>query len=373
MAGWIFDGPGSGMAGGSMRTYTCTCGQTLFCDNNVCLKCGSELGFCPACQKLGPIFASSDGTYRCGNPECGAALVKCANYVDYDVCNRCIEIPKDGSPPPLYCDCCRYNQTIPDLSVPGNLQKWYRLESAKRRLFYDLALLGLPHGTAADGFVPPLSFDFKADIIPSADFWRSMGDEERVYTGHQAGKITINIREADEVERERLRVDMGEAHRTLIGHFRHEIGHYYWELLIRGQREAEFTKMFGDPWNPSYAEAMEVYYAQGPRPHWQRAFPSAYASMHPWEDWAESFALLLDMISALETATWIGFLPPTEFDMQDMDKMITLYQRLGLGLNEMSRTMGLLDIVPEVLVEPVARKIRFVYNVCRNSRGGSGS
>lgn len=348
-----------------MRTYSCTCGQTLFCDNNLCLKCGSELGFCPACQKLGPIFASSDGTYRCGNPDCGVALTKCANYSEHNVCNRCIEIPSNGAPPALYCDCCRYNQTIPDLSVPGNLEKWYRLESAKRRLFYDLALLGLPHGTAADGFSPPLSFDFKADIIPSADLWRSMGDEERVYTGHQAGKITINIREADEVERERLRVDMGEAHRTLIGHFRHEIGHYYWDVLIRVQREAEFTKIFGDPWNPTYADAMEAYYTQGPRPNWQRAFPSAYASMHPWEDWAENFALLLDMVSALETATWIGFLPPSEFDMQDMDKMITLYQRLGLGLNEMSRTMGLIDIVPEVLVEPVARKIRFVYDVCK--------
>ncbi len=327
------------------------------------------MGHCPVCHSLNPLHALSDGTYRCGNPACNAHLQKCTNFSEHQVCNRCVVVPEGEGTPDAFCDCCQYNQTIPDLSVQGNWEKWYRLEAAKRRLFYDLNLLNLPHGTAASGFYPPLSFDFKADVIPSVDIWRSMGNEERVYTGHAHGKITINIREADEVERERLRVDMGEAHRTLIGHFRHEIGHYYWEILIRGSHEDAFRAVFGNPEKPTYAEAQNTYYSLGAREDWRRSFVSAYASMHPWEDWAETFALYLDMVSALETAMQIGFIAPDEYDLSNMDRMITQYQRLGVGLNEMSRTMGLLDMVPEVMVTPVIRKLHFIDERCRPHRG----
>ena len=355
-----------------MKIYTCTCGQSLFYENSQCLRCGAELGYCPVCSSLNPLRALDEpGRYLCGNPNCGALLVKCSNYTEYNVCNRCVSVPMDGSPPPKYCDCCRYNQTIPDLSVPGNWEKWYRLEAAKRRLFYDLDLLNLPHGTAADGFAPPLSFDFKADVIPCDDFWRRMGAEERVYTGHANGKITINIREADEVERERLRVDMGEAHRTLIGHFRHEIGHYYWEVLVKGRHDTEFTAVFGDPFNPDYAAAMDTYYRNGPPAGWANQFVSAYAAMHPWEDWAETFAMYLDMVSGLETAVQIGFVPDPWFKADDMDWMVSRFQRLGIGLNEMSRTMGLLDMVPEVMVQPVVEKMRLVHALCL--RAGNGN
>lgn len=347
-----------------MKIYTCACGQSLFFENDRCLNCGAELGFCPVCSLLVPLTPLDVGRYRCGNTECGATLAKCANYSDYSVCNRCVPVGADGDITPSYCDCCRYNQTIPDLTVDGNWKKWYRLEAAKRRLFYDLELLRLPHGTAADGFVPSLSFDFKADVIPSNDFWRTMGTGERVYTGHANGKITINIREADEVERERLRVDMGEAHRTLIGHFRHEIGHYYWDVLVKGQREPDFIAAFGDPEKPDYATAMDAYYRNGPSPDWPERYISAYASMHPWEDWAETFAMYLDMVSALETAAQIGFLSGAGHDVRDMERMVSSYQRLGIGLNEMSRTMGLLDMVPEVMVPPVIDKMRLVHEVC---------
>lgn len=351
-----------------MKIYTCTCGQSLFFENTRCLRCGAETGYCPACNHVTPLIPRGDGTYTCGEPSCGAHLAKCANYAEFGVCNRCVQVPSNGALPDRFCDCCRYNHTIPDLSVPGNKEKWYRLEAAKRRLFYDLMLLNLPHGTAADGYTPPLSFDFKADVIPEADFWRTMGAGERVYTGHANGKITINIREADEVERERLRVDMGEAHRTLVGHFRHEIGHYYWEMLIPGQSKASFVRVFGDPDQPTYVEAMDRYYREGPPVDWGNCYVSAYASMHPWEDWAETFAMYLDMVSALETAVNIGFLPAIRFNLDDIDGMITSYQRLGIRLNEMSRTMGLLDMVPEVLVGPVIKKLQFIHAVCAKVR-----
>ena len=348
-----------------MKTYTCSCGQRLFFDNHQCLKCDAELGHCPVCQELTSLIPTGDGTYRCGNPACGARLQKCANYAEYKVCNRCVALSEGEAPWRAFCDCCRYNQTIPDLSVPGNCEKWDRLEAAKRRLFYDLDLLGLPHGTAADGFDPPLSFDFKADIIPVADFWRSMGEQERVYTGHAQGRITINIREADELERERLRVDLGEAHRTLIGHFRHEIGHYYWDVLIRGQRDESFSQVFGNPYEPNYQEALESYYTTGAPADWSTRFVSAYAAMHPWEDWAETFALLLDMVSGLDTAMHLGFLPAEQCRLTDMHAMISAYQGLGIGLNELSRTMGLLDMVPEVIVPAVVDKLRYIHDAIR--------
>src|SRR5690606_15802362 len=135
-------------------------------------------------------------------------------------------------------------------SVPGHRENWARLEAAKRRLFYQLDALRLPRGNAADGFHPPLSFDFKADVRPADGDWRTMDAGERVFTGHADGKITINIMEADDAHRERIRVDMGESYRTLIGHFRHEIGHYYWDVLIRGRREGDFRNVFGDHENP---------------------------------------------------------------------------------------------------------------------------
>ncbi len=348
-----------------MKFFKCGCGQTLFYENSRCLKCGAETGFCPACRNIVPLIPDGQNLYRCGNEACGTRLMKCANYTDFDVCNRCVVVSTDESKQERYCDCCRYNQTIPDLSVPGNLDKWYRLEVAKRRLFYDLYLLELPHGTMQDGFQPPLLFDFKADVIPASDLWHRMGAGERVYTGHADGKITINIREADEVERERLRVDMGEAHRTLIGHFRHEIGHYYWDVFIKDREENAFNALFGNPYAMDYATAMDRHYGEGPPADWAANYVSAYASMHPWEDWAETFSLYLDMVSALETSVQMGFMAGPWYTRDDMDVMVSRYQRLGIGLNELSRSLGLLDMVPEILSTPVMEKMRLVHNVCR--------
>ncbi len=335
-----------------MRTFTCVCGSALFFENSQCLECGRDVGWCPKCRSMVALLPES-GTFRCANGVCGTRLLKCANYLHENVCNRCVEI---GSDQQVLCDCCRLTDTIPDLSVQGNRDKWYRLEAAKRRLVYDLNLLGLPLNGS-----PRLAFDFKADI-QAAGFWRTMSEQERVYTGHANGKITINIREADSAEREKLRIDLGEAHRTLIGHFRHEIGHYYWEALVQNKREPEFRQVFGDHDNPPYAEALERYYAQGPPAGWQHGFVSAYASMHPWEDFAETFALYLDVVSVLDTSHNMGIGGPGGTGA-DLDQMVPYYQRLGIFLNEMNRAMGLVDFVPEVLHVPIIEKMRFIHRV----------
>jgi hypothetical protein len=298
-------------------------------------------------------------------------LVKCQNYAEHQVCNRCVRA--EAAMASALCDCCRFNDTIPDLTVPGNREKWRRLEAAKRRLFYDLDELGLPYGTMADGVEPCLAFDFKADVIPKQTLWRVVGKAQRVYTGHHEGRITINIREADDAQREKLRVDFGEAHRTLIGHFRHEIGHYYWDVLVKGRREDEFRAVFGDHDNPSYADALEKYYQDGPPGDWASRHLSVYATMHPWEDFAETRATYLDMVSALDTAHHVGFGGQTDAALADVDSMIRRYQQLGVSLNEVSRSMGLLDIVPEVFVPPVVEKLRYIHQLVQAGRAENGA
>jgi hypothetical protein len=350
-----------------MQTFACLCGNILFYENTACLACGREVGWCPLCQQLVALLPEACGGYRCGQPVCGTPLQKCHNYVVEQVCNRCLAVGAESQPPEALCDCCRYNETIPDLSVPGNREKWYRLEVAKRRLFYTLNLLGLPYGRASDGFSPPLAFDFKADVLPATHLWRAMGPAERVYTGHAHGKITLNIREADDVVREKLRVDFGEAHRTLIGHFRHEIGHYYWDLLVSGRCEVDFQCAFGDYQNPPYATALEQYYQSGPPPDWQQQYVSAYASMHPWEDFAETFATYLAMVCVLDTARHMGVDGVLVLPAADLDQMVVHYQRLGVVINEMNRAMGLIDLVPQVFVSPVIEKLRYLHTLVRTT------
>ncbi|XAL99175.1 putative zinc-binding metallopeptidase [Phycisphaeraceae bacterium D3-23] len=357
-----------------MRTFTCLCNETLFFDNTRCVSCEREAGFCPACQQLVALVEVEEGQYRCGNPACCATLVKCDNYRIERVCNRCIVLPNAGG---SLCDCCRFNAVIPNLNVGDNRSKWRRIESAKRRLFYHLDLLGLPLGDAKDGFDPPLSFDFKEDTGPMWSFDDNGNSEmlnahEVVMTGHFKGKVTINLREADPVERERLRVQFGELNRSLIGHFRHEIGHYYWELLVKGQREDGFKAVFGDHNTPTYAESMQAYYQRGPHANWSNYFASAYASMHPWEDFAETFTAYLEMVAALDTAQHMGIDRMNELDAvpsDDLDAMCRVYARVGIAFNELNRTMGLKDVLTRPLTRPVIEKMAFVHKLIAEVRG----
>ena len=343
-----------------MRTYSCACGNQLYFENSRCLRCDSELAFCPACRCLAPLALEPTGLYRCGHSGCGAELIKCDNYRRHQVCNRAIRWRALGGPQERLCDCCRYNRVIPDLSEAGNLNRWRRLEAAKRRMFYGLDLLGLRYGKAEDGFAPPLSFEFKADAREGE---AQAAVCRPVLTGHSNGCITINIREADDAEREKLRVQFGEDQRTLLGHFRHEMGHYYWEVLVRGRAEDECKAVFGDHRQPTYAEALERHYRTGPPSDWRQRYASAYATMHPWEDFAETFSTFLDMICLLDTAHHLGFSEAEPALRPPIDAMVPQYQRMGTALNEMNRALGLGDAVPIVLAAPVVEKLRFIHRL----------
>ncbi len=353
-----------------MKTFACICGNRLFFDNTNCLACNRQVGWCPRCAAIRALEPAADGQFRCTGEGCGATLVQCRNYAVEGVCNRMVVAGPDVPAAPL-CGGCRFNRTVPDTSVPGNRTKWAQLESAKRRLLYTLDDLGLPYGTAEEGFDPPLCFDFKADLVREKGAWHRLGAVEHVYTGHASGRITINLDEADDAERERRRINMNEAHRTLIGHFRHEIAHYYWELLVRGRCEDACRACFGDHDDPPYGEALKAHYNSGPPDDWPSRYVSAYATMHPWEDFAETFAVYLDMAAVLETVGHWG-LEKTVRPLDDFDQALSTYRHIGISLNEVNREMGLLDVVPEVFVAPVVEKLRFIHELIRTASRNAG-
>lgn len=349
-----------------MRTFSCFCGNRLYFDNSRCLQCGRAAGWCPCCNALRALDPAGNGRWRCTEPTCRTLLKPCHNNSVEQVCNRMVRADSAED----FCTVCRHNRTVPDTSVPGHREKWARLESAKRRLFYTLDLLGLPYGTESDGFEPPLRFDFKAEIIRDRASWHALGPVETVLTGHASGRITINLDEADDAERERRRINMKEAHRTLVGHFRHEIGHYYWEALVLDCHDDGFRELFGDHKNPTYADALSRYYEVGPPDDWQQRFISPYASMHPWEDFAETFAAYLDMIAVMETAQHWAF---TEVCAQtaELEDLLRAYAKTGLALNEINREMGLLDVVPEIYTPPVRRKLTFIHDLVRGAQAAN--
>ena len=131
-------------------------------------------------------------------------------------------------------------------------------------------------------------------------------------TGHDNGAVTIALSEADPAESEKRRAELDEPYRTPLGHFRHEIGHHYWDVLVRdgGMLEACRAR-FGDD-REDYAEALQRHYREGPPANWQERFVSAYATSHPWEDFAEAWAHYFHIVDTLDTANAFGLsLEPT--------------------------------------------------------------
>jgi hypothetical protein len=310
---------------------------------------------------------ANEGRWRTPIPRAAGRIYKfCANYSVHNVCNWALPIDE----PQALCSSCRLTRVIPNLSNPASKPAWYKLEVAKRRLVYTLAALKLPLRNTVEDPKHGLAFEFLADPDDPA--------APRVLTGHANSVITVNIAEADDAEREKRRVNLREPYRTLLGHLRHEIGHYYWERLIRDNpsRLESFRSTFGDE-RPSYAEAMKHYYDAGAPADWQNQFISAYATMHPWEDWAESWAHYLHMIDTLETAAACGVrlrpprkgdpalrqVPdPVDDDPEPFDELMESWFPLTYMLNNLSRGLGQADAYPFVISVPVVEKLRFVHD-----------
>ncbi len=301
----------------------------------------------------------------------GKPYRKCQNYALENVCNWMVPVD-DASP---FCTACALNQTIPSLDAPENRIRWASIEASKRRLVYSLLELGLPVESKTDHPTKGLAFAFLANPEPA----KGGATHPKVMTGHNQGLITINVAEADEVERELTRRQVHEVYRTLVGHFRHESGHYYWQRLVdQTPALARFRELFGDE-RADYATALERHYAEGAPADWTSRFISSYASSHPWEDWAETWAHYLHITDTLDTAGAFGVVPGKEaralidqhvfgsLDASDandpFDRWMRRWVWLSLVLNAMNRSMGIRDPYPFVLNRSTTDKLRFVHEV----------
>ncbi|HTU18038.1 MAG TPA: putative zinc-binding peptidase [Gemmataceae bacterium] len=353
-----------------MKIFHCDhCQQLVFYENVRCVSCRHDLAYLPDLEEIAALEPAGENVWHSLAPAAeGRKYRLCRNYTEANVCNWAV--PADD-PNPL-CGSCRLTRVIPDLSLPGQKERWYRLEVAKRRLVYSLLGLGLPLESKTKDPESGLAFKFLADPHPATP------NAAPVMTGHNNGIITINVAEADDPEREKRRVQLHEPYRTILGHFRHEVGHYYWDRLVKeSEALAGFRERFGDE-REDYGEALQRHYQEGPPADWQERFISSYASSHPWEDWAETWAHYLHMTDTLETAIACGLsLRPQRKDepalkahpvmvgcrLESFDRLIESWFPLTYVLNNLNRGLGVPDGYPFVLSSPAIEKLHFVHDI----------
>ena len=351
-----------------MKLFDCqNCGQTLFFENTRCERCGLRLGYDAGASRLWALDRTTEEMNHLVWHKAGDAATSfkfCVN-AEHDVCNWLI--PADS--PHQYCIACRHNRTVPDLGKEPNKHLWQQMEYAKHRLFYTLMALKLPLITRTEDPNEGLIFEFKED----------QSENNRVMTGHDHGDITINIAEADDAERERRRTAMHEPYRTLLGHFRHEVGHYYWDRLVRDAPALNpYRAIFGDE-REDYNAALQNHYRDGPPPHWREHYVSAYATTHPWEDFAETWAHYLHIVDTLNTAEAFSIrIKPKEIVASDalatqvdfspyaadsIAPIIEAWVPLTFAVNSLNRSMGLRDFYPFVLTPTIIEKLGFIHDL----------
>jgi hypothetical protein len=346
-----------------MKLYTCSfCKNVVYFENRFCGQCGHQLGYASESDSLWALERTENGAWNTLGGECTPRYL-CANAV-HDVCNWLA--PPDASSP-FFCSACRHNRVIPNVDEIVNLLRWRQLELAKHRLFYSLLRWSLPLQNRTEA-VGGLAFDFLAD--PPAI------QGPKVMTGHDEGLITIALSEADDATREQRRIEMGEPYRTLLGHFRHEIGHYYWNVLVRdGGKQDSCREIFGDD-REDYQASLSRHYGEGPPPDWQDNFVSAYATTHPWEDFAETWAHYLHIVDTLEMASAFGlhiepsvdrsgdFAADLDFDPYVAGTILDIVRAwlpFVFAMNNVNRSMGQLDLYPFVLAPKVVEKLGFIH------------
>ena len=372
-----------------MKTFTCSCKdqQILFFESSHCVACNRTVGLDDWFDKVEPYDLDEEtGQYfKTDTPE--VRYQKCDNHADYKVCNGMVNmdtfVPVEDEDEVL-CFACRFNETIPDLTVVEHIPLWKKMETAKRRAIYTLKAFTLPLRTFSEDPKGGLGFSFTTDRDVNDHFVSRLEDQEPVFTGHNCGHITINLAEANDVARSHTKLAMGERYRTLLGHFRHELGHYYFDKLIAGNpvKHALCKKYFGDD-ELSYQKALDKHYKNGAPKNWRDAYISEYATMHPYEDWAETWAHYMHIMDTLETAKNFSITGSTtgiSSEAQDVDDLtlpqdayffsgqtsittiLDTWIDFSVILNSLNRSMGMNDAYPFVLTEPVRTKLSFVHH-----------
>jgi len=362
------------------HTHRCQCGRPVFFRNSLCLGCSTLLGYEPDRAEVRALLPGprQDTWMLSGDEDSPPSLFRrCANLGTPAGCNWLL--PADH--PSDLCVSCRLNRTIPDLSDPDNCRYWRSIENAKRRLVAQLLAVGLPVKSKVEE-------DPERGVM--FDFLRSPREGPRIMTCHGNGLITLNVEEADDSIRERTRHELHEPYRTLLGHFRHEIGHYYWDRLVAATPWHEkFRALFGDE-REDYSAALRRNYECGPPYDWRNRHISPYASVHPWEDWAECFAHYLHLVDSLDTALGFGmsgddieaevepFTLDDLYDPHDSDairvlSLVNSWMELVTALNELARSMGQQDFYPFVLSRPVLRKLHFIQLLVKGERNAAAT
>ncbi len=362
------------------RIGKCNCGYPIFFRNYLCLHCGLALGYEPERATMLSLEQVGDegNLVIAGAAAASDIYRRCANFDLAPQCNWLITVADSAHH--ALCRCCRLNRMIPDQSIDANAALWHKVELAKRRLVSSLIALGLPVASRLDEDPQQgMAFDLLADVEPVP-----------IANGHLDGIITVNVNEADDVAREAIRTALHEPYRTLLGHVRHESGHYYWTRLLMGSKWHEpFRALFGDE-REDYAAALKQYYADGPAPDWDDTSVSAYASAHPWEDWAETWAHYMHMVDTMDTAMGSGMHNENVELLKDPFQKEVLYRFEGeldteiagtdafldffnawagltSVLNEFSLGMGLPDFYPFVLSKRSITKLHFVHRFIQAS------
>jgi len=356
-----------------MKLFKCqVCGQVLSFENTRCERCGARLGYLPHADRLAAVEPVDDGWAPVGAPE--PRFRFCQN-AEADCCNWLVSSESTES----FCVACRHNGVVPDPSQPDALLLWQKIEWAKHRLFYSLIRLKLPLQTRGER-PTGLIFDFPAD--------GQAAGAPRIVTGHDNGRITIALAEADDAERERRRTTMHEPYRTLLGHFRHEIGHYYWDRLVNdsAQRSA-YRALFGDE-RHDYGQALKDYYEHGAPADWRERFVSAYAASHPWEDFAETWAHYFHIVDTLEMAHALGVSVSPTIDYSGelagrvafdpyraarIEDLIDAWLPATFAFNSINRCMGHADLYPFVLTPAVIAKLGYIQQLIHNASNDLGS
>ncbi|MDE1993446.1 MAG: putative zinc-binding metallopeptidase [Rhizobiaceae bacterium] len=345
-----------------MRLFTCDhCGQPVHFDNRQCVRCGHRLGFTPETLEMHAVEPDGDDNWHLVG-ETQKRVRFCANAA-LDICNWLVEA--DEHEP--FCIACRHNGLVPNTGTQQGIDRWRHIGQAQRHLFYSLLRWRLPHPDRREDPQGGRVFDFLEDEV------QGTGEIVPAMTGHDEGVIAIRAAEADDAEREQARTSMNEPYRTLLGHFRHEMGHFIWNKLIRDRDRFEaFRAVFGDE-RADYGAALQYYYDNGPQPGWQDNFISAYASAHPWEDFAESFAHYIHIVDTLETARAFGLsIDPrgyhemaAEVDFrpyhaESAEQLVSAWIPLTVAINSIQRSMGQRDSYPFVLSPPVVTKLEYM-------------
>lgn len=351
--------------GGQMKLFHCqACSAIVYFENEKCERCGHRLAYLPEATLVAALEPAGNNQWkpRAGD---GAPQFFCVN-AEHHACNW---LTPPGSSNSL-CLACRHNGTIPALSDPNRMMQWREIEHAKHRLFYSLLRWGLPLKTRAEDPQHGLIFEFLADPPPDAG--------PKIMTGHDEGVVTIALSEADTIERERRRMQMDEPYRTLLGHFRHEVGHHFWDVLVRdGGPVEDCRKVFGDD-REDYQAALQRHYSEGAPPDWRERYVSAYATTHPWEDFAETWAHYLHIVDTLGTAAAFGMsvapgldrdgslTAKVDFDpyrAQTIEQIMEAWGPFVTAMNSVNRSMGRPDLYPFVLAPPVVEKLGFIHRL----------